>query len=66
MFANADVYAPDDAAQDANGNVIRTTQAVYRVSEQHPGPNAVGRPANPWVAVAVLGLGAYLWARFHR
>ena len=66
MFANSDRYAPDDAPLDINGNMVRTTQGVMAVREEHPVQQAVGGYSNPVVALAVIGLFAWAWHRFHR
>lgn len=66
MFANADLYAPDDAARDANDRMIRTITDVNSFHSQHPTPRPVMAPPNNLVALAGLVLGVIAWARFHR
>lgn len=65
-YANADVYAPDDASLLPDGSMQRTMQDVYRVVPQCPAGAVVGQPVNPWVSLAIIGGLFWFWSRRKR
>lgn len=62
-YANADLYAPDDAARDASGKIIRTNTSVNAFVEEHPGVFGTRAALNPLIGLGILALFAYWWSR---